>query len=116
MHQLAQISQTQVSQQEEQIKLLQSKLISVENQVIDITIFQSQAMEIRKKVEVAQQDLLAKVETIQNHFHTIEQALKDISLREREVATSSGCFPRSCYSNNERRGGHQFQVVYPREN
>ena len=46
MHQLAQISQTQVSQDEEKIKLLQSKLISIENQVIDITIFQSQAMEI----------------------------------------------------------------------
>jgi len=46
MHQLAQISQTQVSQDEEKIKLLQSKLISIENQVIDITIFQSQATEI----------------------------------------------------------------------
>jgi hypothetical protein len=71
MHQSAQISQTQVSQQEEKIKLLQSKLISVENQVIDITVFQSQAIEIRNKVEVAQRDLLAKVETIQNHFHMI---------------------------------------------
>ena len=68
MHQSTQIGQTQVSQQEEKIKLLQSKLISVENQVIDITVFQSQATEIRKKVEVAQQDLLAKVETIHNHF------------------------------------------------
>jgi hypothetical protein len=67
---------------------LQSKLIFVENQVIDISIFQSQATKIRNKVEVAQQDLLAKVETIQNHFHMIEQALKDISLREREVAAA----------------------------
>jgi hypothetical protein len=71
MNQLTQTSQTQVSQQEEKIKLLQSKLISFENQVIDITVFQSQATEIRNKVEVAQQDLLAKVETIQNHFHMI---------------------------------------------
>jgi hypothetical protein len=46
MHQSAQTSQTQVSQQEEKIKLLQSKLIYVENQVIDIIVFQSQAMEI----------------------------------------------------------------------
>ena len=69
MHQLAQISQTQVSQQEEKIKLLQSKLISIENQVIEIMIFQSQATKIRKKIELAQKDLLAKVETIQNHVH-----------------------------------------------
>jgi hypothetical protein len=33
---------------------------------------------------VAQQDLLAKVETIHNHFQTIEQTVKDISLREIE--------------------------------
>jgi hypothetical protein len=92
MHQSTQISQTQVSQQEEQIKLLQSKLIYVENQVIDITIFQSQAMEIRNKVEVAQHDLLAKVETIHNHFHMLEKALKDISSREREVAATRVAF------------------------
>jgi hypothetical protein len=43
MRQSAQVSQTQVNQQEEKIRQLQSKLISVENQVIDIKIFQSQA-------------------------------------------------------------------------
>jgi hypothetical protein len=64
---------------------LQSKLNSAENQVIDINIFQSQATKIQQKVEIAQQELLAKVEIIQIHFQTIDQALKDISLREREV-------------------------------
>jgi hypothetical protein len=32
------------------------------------------------------------VETIHNHFHTIEQALKDISLREREFAATRVAF------------------------
>jgi hypothetical protein len=47
MHQLAQINQAQVSQQEELIQQLQSKLNFVENQSIDINIFQSQATEIQ---------------------------------------------------------------------
>ena len=35
-------------------------------------------------MEIAQQGLLAKVEIIQIHFQIIDQALKDISFRERE--------------------------------
>jgi translation initiation factor IF-3 len=55
-----------------------------ENQVLDIKMFRSQATEIRLKVLTAQQDLLVKVGTIQNHFQTIDQVLENISLRERE--------------------------------
>jgi len=46
MHQSAQTSQAQVSQQEELIRKLQVKLNSSEIQVIDIKIFKSQAIEI----------------------------------------------------------------------
>jgi hypothetical protein len=46
MRQSAQIIQTQVNQQEELIKQQQSKLVSAESQVIDVMVFQSQAMEI----------------------------------------------------------------------
>jgi hypothetical protein len=92
IHQSAQTSQAQVSQQEELIRQLQVKLNSAESQVIDIGIFQSQAIEIRKRVSVAQQDLLAKVEAIQNHCQTIDQALKDISLREREAGVARVAF------------------------
>jgi chromosome segregation ATPase len=67
--QAAQTSQSQISQQEELIGQLQAKLNFAESQVIDIGIFQSQAIEIRKRVSATQQDLLAKVETIQNHCH-----------------------------------------------
>jgi hypothetical protein len=86
--QLAQVSQTQVSQQEQQIIQLQSKLDVVENQVLDIKMFRSQATEIRQKVLTAQQDLLVKVGTIQNHFQMIDQVLENISLREREVGAA----------------------------
>jgi len=57
--QSAQTNQAQVSQQEELIRQLQVKLNSAESQVINIRIFKSQAIEIRKRVSVAQQDLLA---------------------------------------------------------
>jgi aryl-alcohol dehydrogenase-like predicted oxidoreductase len=67
---------------------LQAKLNFVEGQVIDIGMFQSQAMEIRKRVSAAQQDLLAKVEIIQNHYQIIDRVLEDISLREREYGVA----------------------------
>jgi hypothetical protein len=99
MHQSAQISQTQVNQQEELIKQLQSKLNSTESQVIDITVFQTQAMEIRKKIEAAQQGLLSKVEIIQNHFQMIDQALNNITLRERGAKAARGVFQEAIISS-----------------
>jgi hypothetical protein len=92
VRQSTQISQTQVSQQGQQIIELQSKLDVVENQVLDIKMFRSQAVEIRQKVLTAQQDLLVKVGTIQNHFQTIDQVLENISLREREVGVARVAF------------------------
>jgi hypothetical protein len=92
VRQSVQISQTQVSQQEQQIIQLQSKLDVAENQVLDIKVFQAQATEIRQKVLAAQQDLLAKVGTIQHHFQTIDQMLEDISLREREAGAARVAF------------------------
>jgi hypothetical protein len=99
MHQSTQVSQTQVNQQEELIKQLQSKLNSTESQVIDITIFQSQAMEIRKKIEAAQQGLLSKVEIIQNHFQMIDQVLNNITLRERGAKATRGVFQEAIISS-----------------
>jgi prephenate dehydratase len=64
---------------------LQSKLDVAKNQVLDIKVFRSQATEIQHKVLKAQQNLLVKVGTIQNHFQTIDQVLENISLREREA-------------------------------
>jgi hypothetical protein len=92
VRQSAQISQTQVSQQGQQIIELQSKLDVAENQVLDIKMFRSQAAEIRQKVLTAQQDLLVKVGTIQNHFQMIDQGLESISLREKEVGAARVAF------------------------
>jgi peptidoglycan hydrolase CwlO-like protein len=52
--QAAQTSQSQISQQEELIGQLQAKLNFAESHVIDIGIFQSQAIEIRRRVLAAQ--------------------------------------------------------------
>jgi hypothetical protein len=67
---------------------LHAKLNLSESQMIDIEIFQSQAIEIRKRVSVAQQDLLAKMETIQNHCQLIYQVLENISFREKEAGAA----------------------------
>ena len=80
---MAQTIQSQISQQGELIGQLYAKLNFTENQMIDIGIFQSQAIEIWKRVLATQQDLLAKVETIQNHYQLIDQVLENISFREK---------------------------------
>ena len=92
MRQSAQIIQTQVSQQGQQIIELQSKLDVSKNQVLDIKMFISQAIEIRQKLLTAQQYFLVKVGTIQNHFQTIDQVLENISLRQREVGAARVSF------------------------
>jgi hypothetical protein len=92
VRQSAQTSQTQVSQQGQQIIELQSKLEVAEKQVVDIKVFRSQAVEIRHKVLTAQQNLLVKVRTIQNHFRMIDQILENISSREREVGAARVTF------------------------
>jgi predicted nucleic acid-binding Zn-ribbon protein len=84
VRQSMQTSQTQVSQQGQQIIELEPKLEVAEKQVVDIKMFRSQTTKIQHKVLTAQQNLLAKVRTIQNHFWTIEKILENISSRERE--------------------------------
>jgi prephenate dehydratase len=64
----------------------------VESRVLDIKIFRSQATKIRHKVLMAQQDLLIKVGTIQNHFQMIDQELESIASREKEVGAARVAF------------------------
>jgi len=94
---------------------MRSKLNSAKNQVIDIKVFQSQAMKIQKKVEVAQQNLLAKVETIQNHFQTIDQVLKDISLREREVGATRVAFQEAIIETMKEEMVISYRLSIPEE-
>jgi len=61
-------------------------------QVINIGIFQSQAIEIQRKVSAAQRSLLAKVKTIRDNCLLIDQVLENLSVREREVGVARVAF------------------------
>jgi hypothetical protein len=52
------------------------------------------------------------VETIQSHFQTIEQALKDIALREREVGAAQVAFQEAVIatSNEEMVSSSIFSI------
>jgi hypothetical protein len=63
-----------------------------ENIVIYIVVFQSQALEVCKKLELAQRFLFNKVDTIQNHFRMVEQSLNNICLREQEDIVARATF------------------------
>jgi hypothetical protein len=53
-----------VTQQEELIKKLQARLDLTEGTSIEISSFQTQAMEVNERLEMAQQDLFMKVDAI----------------------------------------------------
>jgi hypothetical protein len=67
------------------IKQLQDKVGSTEQMVVDIALFQAQALEVLKKLEIAQKGLLSKVKIVQNHSQVMDEALSNIVLRERDV-------------------------------
>jgi hypothetical protein len=56
-----QASQTQVLQQEEVNKQLQNKINSIQNQVIELEIFQAQVLEIHTKIEKEQHGVFFKL-------------------------------------------------------
>jgi hypothetical protein len=89
---VAQTSQIQVGQQRDLIGQLQVRLEFIESQVINIEIFQSQAMEIRSRVYAAQRSLHAKVEMIRENCLLIHQVLENLSIREREVGAARVTF------------------------
>jgi hypothetical protein len=68
LEQLQQSSQTNqglVTQRGELIEQMQARLTLTEGTMIDISTFQTQALEINEKLEAAQQDLYLKVDAIQ---------------------------------------------------
>jgi hypothetical protein len=84
MHKKMQVSERQTIQQNELIKQLQDKASSIEKKVVDIALFQAQALEVLRKLEIVQQSLLSKVKIVQNHSQLMDEALGNIVLRERE--------------------------------
>ena len=92
------------------IEQLQAKLDFVESQVIDIGIFQFQAIEIRKRVSVSQQGLLAKVETIQNNCQLIDWVFENLSLREKEAGVARVAFQEAIIATTKKEIGSSSRL------
>ena len=60
--------------------------------VVDLAVFWSHALEVRKKLEIAQQSLFTKVEAVQNHYQVVDQSLNNIFLKEREAIAARATF------------------------
>jgi hypothetical protein len=80
------------------VEKLQAKVKSTENMVIDITVFQTQAMEISNNLKSVQRSLLRKVEIIQNHFRMVNESLDNICSREREATAAQVTFQEAVVS------------------
>jgi hypothetical protein len=94
--------QIQMGQQKDLIEQLQARVEIVESKVINIGMFQSQAMEIRSRVSTAQRNLLAKVEVIWDNFLLVNQVLENLSFREREVGAARVTFQEAVIATNNR--------------
>jgi hypothetical protein len=112
---MAQTNKSQIIQQGELIGKLQAKLNFGESQMIDIRIFQSQAIEIQKRVSGAQQDLLAKVETIQNHYQLIDQVLENISFREKEAGVARFVFQEAVIATTKKETCSSSRISIPEQ-
>ena len=85
MHKNSQASRELVIKREELVKQLQAKVNLTENMIVDMEIFQAQALEVHEKMESAQQNLLTKVEVVQNYYRVANHSLNNIYIKEREA-------------------------------
>ena len=74
---------------------LQNKINSIQNQVVELEIFQAQVLEIHTKIEKEQQGVFFKLEFIQNYFQETSKSLERILLKEREVKASITTFQKA---------------------
>jgi hypothetical protein len=87
-HQSSQTNRGLVTQHDELIGKLQARLDLTEGTSVDISAFQTQALEINEKLEMAQHDLFMKVDAIQKCYQEVDLSLKDIYIKEREDRSS----------------------------
>jgi aminoglycoside/choline kinase family phosphotransferase len=87
------------------IEQLQVILEFTESQVINIEIFQSQAMEIWSRVSATQRSLLAKVETIRDNCLLIDQVLENLFVRERESGAARITFQEAVIATTNKELG-----------
>jgi signal transduction histidine kinase len=88
-------------QQEELVKQLQAKINLTENTVVDMEIFQAQALEVHEKLESTQQNLLTKVEVVQNYYRVADHSLNNIHLKEREAIAARVTFQEVHFISNK---------------
>jgi hypothetical protein len=88
IHQSSQTNKAMITQWESLIEQFQDKLFLMENTTIDNTTFKEEASEINEKLEVVQQDLYQKVDTIQKYYQTINNSLKSIYVKEKEASVA----------------------------
>jgi hypothetical protein len=72
-----------VTQQEEFIKKLQAKVHLAKVTVVEMVVFQAHALEVHKKMELAQQNLFTKVEVVQSCYRVEDLSLNKIYIKER---------------------------------
>jgi hypothetical protein len=68
IYQNSQTIKSMITQWDSLIEQMQAKLVLMENTTIDITAFKAQASKINEKLEVVQQDLYQKVDTIHKYY------------------------------------------------
>jgi hypothetical protein len=74
-----------IEELQDQVEIAESRMINVER-------FKSQAIEIQSKVSSAQQNLLAKMEAIQENCLLVNQVFENLVARERDARAARVTF------------------------
>jgi DUF4097 and DUF4098 domain-containing protein YvlB len=81
------------------VKQLQNKVSYIEKMVLNIAVFQDQALEVHQKLQAAQQSLFSKVGIIQDYFWEMGQSLDNIGFREKEATVARTTFQKAVVSS-----------------
>jgi hypothetical protein len=92
IYQSSQTSKGLITQRDNLIEQLQEKLDLTKNTTIDITSFKTQALEIKEKLEVVQQELYQKVDTFQKCYQETNISLKSIYVKEKDSCVARSKF------------------------
>jgi hypothetical protein len=69
-------------------------LKSIEGQLVNITTFQAQALEVHEKLQGEKQNMLSKIEIVQNYFLGIIHSLDNIDFKEKETTAGRASFQK----------------------
>jgi hypothetical protein len=91
---MIQNTQEQVQTLSNENTLLQDKIISITNQVIELDQFKTKAAEIYANIQQEQQRVFSDLKTIQNYFHESKKSLDMTVLKEIEAKAVRDSFQR----------------------